>query len=120
MSLVMVPEKLRTILGEEGSKEFVLVLNNVEERQFSRTVEKVEDKFERRLTEEITKLDKRITEESARLDKRITEEGARLDRRISDVELKLSETKNDILKWMFAMWLTQMLAIIGLFLRKGI
>jgi hypothetical protein len=37
---------------------------------------------------------------------------------IKNVELKLSETKTDIVRWVFAFFIATMLAIIGLYVRK--
>ncbi len=147
MPIIHLPVSIQKVFGDEGSKDFISVLNEIEDAQIHRTIEKIEDKFEkrlviettkldqrlskldsrlteevakldRRITEEVAKLDHRITEEVAKLDHRITEEVAKLDHRIGSLEIRLTEkileTKNDIFKWMITMWLTQMLAIIGL------
>ena len=62
----------------------------------------VEEKFERRLSEEISKVNQRITDE------------------ISKVNLRISETKADIIKWMFVFWVGQigvMIAILFAFFK---
>ncbi len=80
MPIIHLPASIQKVFGDEGSKDFVSVLNELEEAQIHRTIEKVEDKFEKRLVEETNRLE----------------------------------------KWMFAMWVTQMLAIGGLFVNLAV
>jgi uncharacterized protein YdcH (DUF465 family) len=93
-------------------------------------------KLDKRITEEVAKLDKRITEEIAQLrgefkeeiaqlrsvdlanlDKRITEEMAKVNQRITDevakLDNKISETKADLMKWMFIFIFGQYWLIVG-------
>ena len=50
----------------------------------------------------------------ADLERRLSEEVAKLDRRISALDVKLSETKTDLLRWMFIFWVGQVGALLGI------
>jgi hypothetical protein len=41
-----------------------------------------------------------------------------LAREISRLDLRISESKVDLIKWMFAFWVTLVLMLIGLYLKK--
>ena len=103
MPIIKIPEILRQKLSDNGADALVDLLSEVEKSSRDSTVVLVEEKFERRLTEEISKLDKRITEEISRLRSEFVE-------RISQSELK-------IVRWLVVLWLTQMAAILGTFLK---
>lgn len=53
MSVLMLPESLRTKLGDEAARELVEVFNTVATGTHERTVEVLVERFERRLVEEI-------------------------------------------------------------------
>jgi len=52
-----------------------------------------------------------LKNETSRLELALKDETSRL-------ELKISDFKSDILRWMFALFLTMMLALLGLYLKK--
>lgn len=107
MALITVPRPLREKLGNEASDALVSLINQAGNGYKADTIEFVGERFERRLTEEVAKLDHRITEEIAKLDHRVTEEVSKLD-------VKLSETKADLLRWMFIFWVGQVGALLGI------
>jgi len=41
-----------------------------------------------------------------------------LAREVSRLDLRISESKVDLIKWMFAFWVTLVLMLIGLYLKK--
>jgi len=114
MPIIKIPEILRQKLSDNGADALVDLLSEVEKSSRDSTVVLVEEKFERRLTEEISKLDKRITEEISKLDKRITEEISRLR---SEFVERISQSELKIVRWLVVLWLTQMAAILGTFLK---
>jgi len=66
-------------------------------------------------------LDRRITEEVARLDNRLSQEVGKLEVRIANVEVKISEVRADLIRWMFIFWVGQIGALLGIlfaFFRK--
>ena len=130
--IINLPQTIRKVFGEKGSDDFVGVLNDIQDAQIHRTIQRVEDKFELRLVAETAKLDKHITavetkleQESAklheristvetRLDHRITEESVKLNNRISSVEIKLEKVQFTLIKWMFIFWVGQVAITIGI------
>ncbi len=103
MALVTVPKPLREKLGDDASDALVSLINQAGNGYKAETVELVEERFERRLSEEVAKLDRRIMEEVGKL-----------DHRVSELDVKLSETKADLLRWMFIFWVGQVGALLGI------
>ncbi len=96
--IINLPPTIRKVFGEKGSDDFVGVLNDIQDAQIHRTIQRVEDKFELRLVTETTKLDKHISvvetkleQESAKLNERISSVETRLDHRITEESAKLNE-----------------------------
>ena len=90
------------------------MLNQSQQEQKEDVLEFVEEKFERRLAVETGKL--RV--EISNVKNELGEEIHRLDKRITDTEgrllAKISETKTDMIKWMFIFWVGQVGMIIGI------
>jgi hypothetical protein len=63
-------------------------------------------KWEKRFAELDAKWEKRFAELDAKWEKRFAEQDAKLDQRLSQVKLEL-------IKWMFALWTGQLLALAG-------
>ena len=84
MSLIILPKILREKLSEKGAEALVDVINKSEERSREDVSVFVEDKFERRLAEEAGKL-----------------------------RAEISESKSEIIKWMFVFGVGQFWAIVG-------
>jgi hypothetical protein len=125
--IIAVPKVLREKLGEDVVEALVELINQAGGQAKTDVLTFVEEKFERRLSEEGAKLDHRITEEAARLDRRITEEVtkldhriteevAKLDHRIAQLDVKISESRADLIRWMFIFWVGQIGALLGILL----
>jgi hypothetical protein len=41
-----------------------------------------------------------------------------LAKEVSRIDVKISETKDDLIKWIFAFWITLALMIVGLYLKN--
>lgn len=85
MPIVAVEEPLREKLGSEAVASLIRLINQSQSEQKRDTLEIFEEKFEKRLSEEIGKLD-----------------------------VKISETKADLIKWMFIFWIGQVGVILGI------
>ena len=129
MAIVAVPKPLREKLGEEGVDALIELFNQSQSEQKNNILEFVEEKFERRLAEEMKTIDRRISETEGRLDNKISETHtliaetkAELSSKIAETEArldgkidsKLSETKAELIKWMFLFWVGQVGVIIGI------
>jgi hypothetical protein len=92
MPIITLPQILRDKLGEDGARALVDLPNQADGQTKVDVLTVVEEKFERRLIEEISKLD-----------------------------IKISETKADLIRWMFVFWMGQIGALLGIlfaFFRK--
>ncbi len=85
MSIIAIPKILQEKLSDEGANALIEILDKVEDRSQTHTVETVELKFEKRLTEEISRLEK-----------------------------KIESTRADLIKWMFIFWIGQFASIVGI------
>jgi len=85
MPIVAVEEPLHEKLGNQAVASLIRLINQSQVEQKRDILEVVEDKFEMRLTQEIGKLD-----------------------------VKISETKADLIKWMFIFWIGQVGVILGI------
>lgn len=84
MPLVTVPKALRDRLGEDGADALVALINAASDQNKADVLAFVEEKFERRLSQEVAKLDVRI-----------------------------SEVRADLVRWMFIFWVGQLGAILA-------
>lgn len=85
LSIVLMPEALRSILGEQAAKEFVDLFNNTNNSAKESTLETASDRFERRLSEFK-----------------------------GEVKTEISTARADMIKWMFIFWVSQIAIIITL------
>ena len=91
-SVVVLPDALLKNTNKEEQKELADFFDKIVKSSSEAAIITVEEKFERRLAEEISKLDK-----------------------------KISETKADIIKWMFIFWAGQigvLIAVLDLFFKR--
>ena len=91
-SVVVLPEALFKNTNKEEQKELADFFDKIVKSSSEAAIITVEEKFERRLTEEISKLDK-----------------------------KISETKAELIKWMFIFWAGQigiLVAVLDLFFKR--
>lgn len=91
--MVSVPKILREKLGEDGAQALVELINEANGYTKTETLTFVEQKFERRLTEE-----------AAKINERIGTEVAKVNERIGVLEVRIAETKADLMRWMFIFW----------------
>ena len=92
MTVIAIPNVLRSKLGEDGTEAFIEIINKVQEGAKEVTLEIAESRFEKRLAQFEAK-----------------------------VECRLSEFKSDIIKWMIGISISQMvliLSIISVFFRR--
>jgi hypothetical protein len=89
--------------GDEATNELIGVINDVAQSQEST----LKDAFAQHIAVFDAKLEQRIGALDSRLDQTMAVFDEKLERR-------LAETKSDLLKWMFAFWATNTLAIVGL------
>jgi hypothetical protein len=89
MPILAVGKPLRDKLGDEAVDALIELINQSQAEQKNGILEYVEEKFERRLSEEILKL------------------------RVELVQ-RISETKAEIIKWMFIFWVGQVAVILGI------
>ena len=87
MTIVNPPKVLREKLGDDGVDALVALVNMANDKQKDDVLIFTEEKFEKRLTEVK-----------------------------SDLELKIEQTKSDLIKWMFIFWVGQTGIIIGIIL----
>ena len=85
MPIVAVGKPLREKLGDDGVDALVELINKSNADQKNNNLEFVEEKFERRLSEEIGKLESKIT-----------------------------DTKAELIKWMFIFWVGQVGVMLGI------
>ena len=91
-SVVVLPDALLKNTNKEEQKELADFFDKLVKSSSETTIITVEEKFERRLTEEIAKLNK-----------------------------KISETKAELIKWMFIFWAGQIIvlvAVLSLFFKR--
>lgn len=100
--VILTPESLRVKLGEEALRDLVELLNTSSKKAKEEAVEAVSKALE---TKDI--------ETKANLEKLVIETKAELRELILETQKKISDTKAEILKWMFGSWLTLMLALIA-------
>ncbi len=85
MAILFVEKPLREKLGEEAVDSLVRLINSAQAEQKNGILEFVEEKFERRLASEISKVNQNIT-----------------------------ESKAEMIKWMFLFWIGQVAVILGI------
>ncbi len=85
MEILTVPRILREKLGEDETESLIELLNKSNSKQKDDVLSFVVDKFERRLSEESSKL-----------------------------QVELSKTRADIIKWMFIFWVGQIGVLLGI------
>ena len=103
MPIITVPKVLREKLGEDGADALVELVNVANGQTKADVLTFVEEKFERRLSEEIGKVRQEMSAEFVR------------------VRQEASESKVDLIRWMFLFWVGQVAVIFGIlfaFFRK--
>lgn len=122
---ITVPKNLREKLGEEGSQEFVSILNQINtaqveemERLNGRTFEKFQQELAHtrdQLSSQIERVDERFRGEIKQLEERLRSEIRLLH---GEFEKVTAQRHADLLKWMFIFWATATLTIVaGYFLK---
>ena len=87
------------------------------ERRFA----EFEVKWEKRFIELDANVEKRFTRLEAKWEARFTELDAKVEKRMAQMRVELHEVRSDLIKWMFAFWVTTLIAQAGLlfaFLRR--
>jgi bifunctional DNA-binding transcriptional regulator/antitoxin component of YhaV-PrlF toxin-antitoxin module len=96
MSVITIPRSIRERLGDEASEDFVALINDIDIGARKDAIAIAEERFERRLVEESGKL--RLEIEKVR----------------SDLSSEISNTKAEIIKWMFLFWIGQTVTLVAL------
>lgn len=92
MSVIAIPEPLREKLGPEAAQALVELLNRTGQGMRDDVVTLAAERFERRLAEEMTQL----------------------TRAMAELETRLAHRMGDQIRWMFAFWVTQIGAVLGI------
>lgn len=132
MAIITIPKILQEKLTDKGADALVRILNVVEERSQSHTLEIAEERFEKRLITEAAQIRADLKSEiisakaelkdeiaTVRADLRIT--GERLSKRIeteianlrTELKTDTANTKSELIKWMFIFWVGQFASIVG-------
>lgn len=85
VSVLLLPESIRLKLGDQAAKDLVELINNTNDRTKNSTLETAADRFERRLAEFK-----------------------------GEVKAEISQSKTEMIKWMFVFWLGQIVVLAGL------
>ena len=96
MKSVAVPAALRERLGNPGSDALSEMLDTHTRESIDYAIERSAERFERRLVEEISKI--RVGMASMR----------------GDLSAQIAAGRCDLLKWSFAFWLGQLVALVGI------
>lgn len=85
VSVLLLPESIRLKLGNEAAKDLVEIINNANDSTKNSILETAADRFERRLSEFK-----------------------------GEVKAEISQSKTEMIKWMFVFWLGQVVVLAGL------
>jgi len=85
MDIILMPENLRKVLGDEASKELIDLMATTNKSIKESVLETAADRFEKRLAEFM-----------------------------GEVRIQISEVKADLIKWMFVFWIGQVAVITGI------
>lgn len=118
MAVTAVPKILREKLGEDEADFLIELINKSEKNGKEDTLKFIEEKFEKRLTIEASNINDRITTEISKVHEHITTEIAKINENVttktSKIDNKISETKTEIIKWMFIFWIGQIGVMLGI------
>ena len=92
MDIILMPENLRKVLGDEASKELIDLVATTRKSAKDNILETAADRFE----------------------KRLAEFKGEVRGEISEVKAQVSEVKADLIKWMFVFWIGQIAVITGI------
>lgn len=94
--ILLIPETLRSKLGDEGARELVNLINEAAKGIRENVSETGIERLERRLAETKADLEKQVAETK------------------SDLEKQVANTRADMIKWMFVFWVGQIAVMTGL------
>ena len=84
------------------------------EAKWEKRFAEFEAKWEKRFAEFEAKWEKRFAEFEAKWEKRFAEFEARWERQFADLRVELAARETRLVRWMFAFWSTNLLALAGL------
>ena len=120
MPVIQVGKTLREKLGEEGVQELIDLINSSQQQQKEDILTFVEEKFERRLSEEISKLRVDMVEMNQQLRSEMVEMNQELRgemvEQMAGLRAEISQTRAELIKWMFIFWVGQVGMILGILL----
>ncbi len=120
MPVIQVGKTLREKLGEEGVQELIDLINSSQQQQKEDILTFVEEKFERRLSEEISKLRVDMVEMNQQLRGEMVEMNQQLRgemvEQMARLRTEISQTRAELIKWMFIFWVGQVGMILGILL----
>ncbi len=120
MPVIQVGKTLREKLGEEGVQELIDLINSSQQQQKEDILTFVEEKFERRLSEEISKLRVDMMEMNQQLRGEMVDVNQQLRgemvEQMARLRTEISQTRAELIKWMFIFWVGQVGMILGILL----
>ena len=131
MPVIQVGKTLREKLGEEGVQELIDLINSSQQQQKEDILTFVEEKFERRLSEEISKLrvdmveiNQQLRGEMVDVNQKLRDEMLNLNQQLrgemveqmAKLRTEISQTRAELIKWMFIFWVGQVGMILGILL----
>ncbi len=129
VTIILLPDSVRAVLGEAASRDLVEVLNSVlgsgQDRVLDRMDQKfaaLEARFDRAITAVEAKLNQANAALEARFDRTIAALEAKLDRAVTElraeIDSKVSRTEARLIKWAFAFWASGVTALVVAILLK--
>jgi hypothetical protein len=95
------------------------------ERRFAEYDVKMEQRFaaaevkvERRFAEYDVKMEQRFAEAEVKMVRRFAEYDVKLERGLAEVRVEMREHQLTLLRWMIGMWIVQLIATAGLWMRR--
>lgn len=123
-----VGKNLREKLGEEGTQEFISILNQMNTAQLEeleRSNGRMFEKFQQELahtrdllTSQIVRSEERLRAEFDLKLAVVESRFAQLDTKFATFDTKFAEQRADLIKWMFIFWSTTIITIVAGYILK--
>ena len=110
MAVITVPKTLREKLGEQGSNDLVMLINNSGQKEKEDIIEIAEERFESKLNIGLAKLDNKLSKEISESHNSLKSE---FKQDMAEMDKKISAVQTNLIKWMVTLFVGQFFAIIG-------